>query len=152
MHRERYPNLGTFSGTVLWFQETSTACPSTVCCSRWRTALTVDVEQCILRHVEENPHSSINQVQAAKGGANVSVASSPRTVALYPYHLQWVQALSLLDFCKHQEFKVRRITATIQFRIFIIFLSTRINIQIYKTEPYFTDTKPGLYSMERTYN
>jgi hypothetical protein len=128
MHTERYPNASTFNGTILWFQETST-----VGCRRWRSALTVDVEECILWHVEENLHSSI-QVQAAKCGANISISGSPRTVVLYPYHLQRVQALSMLDFCKHQGFKKRRITVTIQFMIFTIFLSTRINIKIYKTE------------------
>jgi hypothetical protein len=55
----RCPNPYTFNGTVLWFWETGSACPSIVGCRRWRSVRTGNVEEHILRQTEENLRSSI---------------------------------------------------------------------------------------------
>jgi hypothetical protein len=68
---------------------------------RWRSAQTV-VEMCILRCVEENPHTSVHEIQATEHVAHTTVWQILYEQLLYLYHLQ--QALSLLDFRPHQEF------------------------------------------------
>jgi hypothetical protein len=49
---------------------------------RWTSAHTVDMEECILRYVEENHHTTICRVQAAEHVVCITVVGSLGTVPI----------------------------------------------------------------------
>jgi hypothetical protein len=57
-------------------------------CGRWRSAQTVDVEEHILKCIEENLHTSIRWTQAA------ALRCARNSMC---FHLQWVETVSLLQ-------------------------------------------------------
>jgi hypothetical protein len=80
--RERYTqyrlqNSHAFHTIDQHIRETDTFCPSMVDCKRWRSALTVDVEERILVHTEESSGTRVNLVQAAKHVVHMTVLGSP---------------------------------------------------------------------------
>jgi hypothetical protein len=58
------------------------------------------MEKIMKADVEDDPYTGIHQIKSAKHVAGTVVIEQ----LPYPYYLQWVQALSLLDFCPCQQF------------------------------------------------
>jgi hypothetical protein len=62
-----------------------------------RNARTVDVEEHILRRVEENSHTTVRRIQAAKHVKRTTVGRDLHEQLLNPYPFQQIQALRQLN-------------------------------------------------------
>uniref|UniRef100_A0A1B6L5Q6 DUF4817 domain-containing protein n=1 Tax=Graphocephala atropunctata TaxID=36148 RepID=A0A1B6L5Q6_9HEMI len=69
-----------------------------------RTARTIDVEDEVLRAVEEDPTTSTRRLASAVRISHSSVWRILNNQLLYPYHVQRVQALSEHDYPNRQRF------------------------------------------------
>jgi hypothetical protein len=77
--------------TLLWYN------------TGYKSPYVVDVEEYILRGAEDNPCTSVCQIQAAEHVVCMTWWILHKQL-LYVCHLHWIQAISLVDFHPHQEF------------------------------------------------
>lgn len=94
----RVPSQKLFSKLFQRLAETGFLTPRVIDRGRTRSLRTPDMEERILRRVEEDPRTSVRRIAAAEGINHRLVWSILHEQSLYPYHIQRVQALRPPDY------------------------------------------------------
>lgn len=71
---------------------------------RPRSRRTLDLEERVLAHIDENPQDSTRKMALSENVDHMTVWRILRSQQLYPYHVQRVQALSEIDYAPRRRF------------------------------------------------
>lgn len=109
LYHERFPHRPTPSHNIFVriqqrLRETGTFIPKRADCGAPQTRRTVDFEEEVLHHVEENPSTSTRKIAVAMNVTQSSVWRVLRDQQLHPYHPQKVQAMGPADFAPRANF------------------------------------------------
>jgi hypothetical protein len=94
----RVPSQKLFSKLFQRLAETGSLKPRVIDRGRTRSVRMPNMEERILRRVEEDPTTSVRRIAAAEGISHPLVWSILHEQSLYPYHIQRVQALRPPDY------------------------------------------------------